>query len=636
MATMTGTNLLESIVESTGVELNGLVSAILSAKLQQMIDNGSYSKLAASIAISGFSTLINDATGIRDLSDAVEANAALIAAATEGEVDTIVFPIYGGDTPGGTFALTTGATSVDEGSTATFTITGAGNAVEGSNVTYTISGVDAADTDTALAGTATLGADLTATISVALEADLTTEGAETLTVTLADGTTADVTVNDTSVAITPVSNINNSLGTLSDLNTHGVSALASGSYWDQSTKTVTYSFNESIPSEYYDYEPETLPLTQGWTAFNTEQKTAFQSIAEQVNQLLGITLQEVSSAGQVRLNIVNMEASTSGFAFYPGTDDGYQGDMFFSQDFNAENSDYGLNPGETGWSTMVHELGHALGLDHSFEGNDTLPVNEENTAHSIMSYTQIESYKLNFQLDGEGDISMNAIQIDPQLYSLYDVAALQAIYGINNTTNIEDSTYTFSFTDFAMQTIWDTGGNDTLNLSENLGDTTLDLRGGTLNSVDQYSVNKIVTYYQNQVNVEDYNSWIESQVTDQNTQNKLYTGHNNLAIAQGSVIENITTGSGNDIVTDNEVNNIINTSSGDDKIYIGNGGFDTINAGEGSDTLYLDLLSNQISVTTQDNETYSIIEDTFAVNFIGVENIHFSDNTLFSVADLIG
>ncbi len=99
MATMTGQNLLNSILESTGVEINTLIFNTLSAKLQQMIDNGTYSKLAASIAISGFSTAINDATDINELSDAVETNAALIAAAPEGGVNDIVFPSIGGDPP---------------------------------------------------------------------------------------------------------------------------------------------------------------------------------------------------------------------------------------------------------------------------------------------------------------------------------------------------------------------------------------------------------------------------------------------------------------------------------------------------------------------------------------------------------
>lgn len=99
-----------------------------------------------------------------------------------------------------TFALAADAAAVDEGATATFTVTTT-NVAEGTEVGYTISGVDAADVTGGLTGTATVGADGTATISVALAADELTEGAETLTVTMDDDATAtaDVTVNDTSI-----------------------------------------------------------------------------------------------------------------------------------------------------------------------------------------------------------------------------------------------------------------------------------------------------------------------------------------------------------------------------------------------------------------------------------------------------
>jgi len=98
MAIMTGANLLESIIESTGVEINGLIFGTLSAKLNQMIDNNTYSKLAAGIAMSGFSTQINTATDINGLNDAVGINAGLIGAAGEDTVGQIEFPPIGGGT----------------------------------------------------------------------------------------------------------------------------------------------------------------------------------------------------------------------------------------------------------------------------------------------------------------------------------------------------------------------------------------------------------------------------------------------------------------------------------------------------------------------------------------------------------
>lgn len=107
----------------------------------------------------------------------------------------------GTSTTTGTFALTAGATSVDEGATATFSLATTG-VTTGTAVAYTLTGIDAADLASgSLTGTATVDSSGAATISVALAADTTTEGVETLTVTIDNQTaTASTTVNDTSLA----------------------------------------------------------------------------------------------------------------------------------------------------------------------------------------------------------------------------------------------------------------------------------------------------------------------------------------------------------------------------------------------------------------------------------------------------
>ncbi len=101
----------------------------------------------------------------------------------------------------GTFTLTTGATSVNEGATATFTLTTT-NVPDGTVRPYTLTGVSTADVTGGLSGTATVTGGK-ATITVALANDQTTEGAETLKVSLDNGkTSATTTVNDTSLTTT--------------------------------------------------------------------------------------------------------------------------------------------------------------------------------------------------------------------------------------------------------------------------------------------------------------------------------------------------------------------------------------------------------------------------------------------------
>ena len=90
---LTGNNLLQSIIDSSGVNLNNLLKITLSAKLQQMIDNGTYSNLAAAIAISGFSTEIKNSIDIIDLSDRVKVNKELIGASESLVDDDLISPV---------------------------------------------------------------------------------------------------------------------------------------------------------------------------------------------------------------------------------------------------------------------------------------------------------------------------------------------------------------------------------------------------------------------------------------------------------------------------------------------------------------------------------------------------------------
>jgi hypothetical protein len=102
-----------------------------------------------------------------------------------------------------TYSLSAASASVDEGSTATFTLSTTSVAA-GTSLSYTLSGVSAADiTGGALSGTATVNTSGTATILVPIATDVTTEGAETLTVTV-QSKTASMTVNDTSTAAVTV------------------------------------------------------------------------------------------------------------------------------------------------------------------------------------------------------------------------------------------------------------------------------------------------------------------------------------------------------------------------------------------------------------------------------------------------
>lgn len=105
--------------------------------------------------------------------------------------------------PGGsaTYSLAADASSVNEGAVAQFTLTTTGVA-DGTVLAYTVGGaVTSADiSGGAVSGSVTVTSN-TATINISLAGDLSTEGPETLTVSITGtSATASITVNDTSTA----------------------------------------------------------------------------------------------------------------------------------------------------------------------------------------------------------------------------------------------------------------------------------------------------------------------------------------------------------------------------------------------------------------------------------------------------
>lgn len=114
----------------------------------------------------------------------------------------------------GTAEMTlTGATSVDEGSTVTYTVTLGSNATTALSIPYTLTGTATSGTDfTGSTGTISVAAGAkTGTLTLTATADSTTEGAETVTMTLGTVTgftpaanqgAVTTTINDTSIAVT--------------------------------------------------------------------------------------------------------------------------------------------------------------------------------------------------------------------------------------------------------------------------------------------------------------------------------------------------------------------------------------------------------------------------------------------------
>ena len=114
-----------------------------------------------------------------------------------------------------TYSLSRVSASANEGTTATFTLSTT-NVAASTAVAYTISGVSSADVvGGALSGSVNVGSNGQATISIPIAADNLTEGSETLTVT-AQGKSASVTINDSSLTPQPTYALSASAGTVQE------------------------------------------------------------------------------------------------------------------------------------------------------------------------------------------------------------------------------------------------------------------------------------------------------------------------------------------------------------------------------------------------------------------------------------
>lgn len=129
----------------------------------------------------------------------------------------------------------------------------------------------------------------------------------------------------------------------------------------------------------------------------------------------------------------------------------------------AAGSDVGSNgwesvPGVYAYAALIHELGHALGLPHTFSGTAT-HYPEDNSSNSVMSYTFPGNH--------------------PGTFMPYDIKVLQETYGAREY-RADDTIYQFVEVDTYQvggelfidsssrmkQTIWDSAGIDTFDFSQ--------------------------------------------------------------------------------------------------------------------------------------------------------------------------
>ncbi|MFC5551930.1 DUF4214 domain-containing protein [Massilia aerilata] len=211
------------------------------------------------------------------------------------------------------------------------------------------------------------------------------------------------------------------MATVSDITTtptsglnHIDALLDSGPDWNFLTpagNTLYYTFSITSDNE---------AGQGGQEAFTSAQQAATRSALAYISTLTGIQFTETVNGADAQIHLCNVNlqgSNVTGLCSWHSSYS-YSGTQLVSYDADAyiylDNVEWfaqnrNLTPGTYGYETLLHELGHALGLKHPFDDSIHLPLLQDNTNNTLMSYND----------------AGNAHAV----YSQYDIAALNWLYG---------------------------------------------------------------------------------------------------------------------------------------------------------------------------------------------------------------
>ena len=354
------------------------------------------------------------------------------------------------------------------------------------------------------------------------------------------------------------------------------------------TLVLDLKWNDDHPVTFY-FDDGTLPSDEWLDAA----KDALRNALDIYEEYIALQFEEVDAPGDanfiLRMNTMEEIEATARFEYPDPTDDQSVGQ--FPLDWSRW-TPWHLQVGGYAFATVLHEVGHGLGLGHPFgsgglngqpfpgvvEAIDLGHDGQNNGIYTIMSYRDHSQF---WAPDPPtSDLGWGYAGSPMGL----DIAALQHVYGANPTANAGHDTYTLPAVEgdgTYWRAIWDTGGTDIIRHSGPAA-ANIDLRAAPLTGPDAGG----------------YLSRVQDVA-------------GGFTIAHGVTIEFAEGGDGNDTITGNAAGNeiagrgghdTINGFGGDDLIEGGAGddwmnggaGRDTLSGGLGNDTYLVDSLHDSL------------------------------------------
>ena len=348
----------------------------------------------------------------------------------------------------------------------------------------------------------------------------------------------------------------------------------------------------------YSFMTSSAGLSQsnanGFTAVTTVQKTAIKAAFSYLSSVINVSFNFVADPTAADIDFgQNYQANSAAVAYEPHTNGSNPSHLLLAKNADTNSN---FSAGSYGWETLLHEIGHTLGLKHpgNYDANGGgspgpyLPEETDSRRYSIMSYNDpADSRNVTTKQSSAGTTYTGSV-VNPNGYMHYDIAALQYLYGANTSTSTVTKSYTSSFR--GMETIWAPKGG-TLDASY-AAKSIIDLRAGAFSSINILpSPSKLLPLAPSVVK-----GW------------QTYTGYNNVALAYGSKLSTVKTG------------------QSDDAIYVANNNV-TIDGGAGQDEVFLPGSASDWEITTKGNQKTAYNKQLNLANLLkNIETISYYDS----------